>query len=383
VPAVIRPTPTTTTTPTTTPTTTLTTTAPRTPADDGPADDGPADDGRTEDSRTDDDGSGLDGPNGDGPNGDGPNGNGPHPGGSSGGSGLLPTGIEMRVALTTLLGLDDRPAEIPGLGPVLADVARRVAARQLRGAEWRFAVCDPDGYLLLGGVTRNRPTTIPGTSAGPAGGRSRGGIVELQVTAAQLDQLAAKAADPAAEHLPPGWAGLVADLAAQYADRHRLSAALNGRPDDRFPHAALARHIQIRDRACTHPCCTRPARRCELDHTIDHAAGGKTLDDNIGPGCKRHHRYKHQLNWRLTQPQPGIFVWTSPLGQVYRTRGDPILPPLPDPLPGPPEPANDDDISDPYVWWKGPILRDLTPKPKPEPRPPPQPPEPDDDEPPF
>ena len=72
------------------------------------------------------------------------------------------------VALATLMGLDERPAEIAGLGPVLADVARRVAARQLRGAEWRFAVTDSDGYLVLGGITRQRPTTIPGrTGIGP------------------------------------------------------------------------------------------------------------------------------------------------------------------------------------------------------------------------
>ena len=45
-------------------------------------------------------------------------------------------GVEVRVGLATLLGLDERPGEIPGLGPVLPGVARDLVARQQRGAEW-------------------------------------------------------------------------------------------------------------------------------------------------------------------------------------------------------------------------------------------------------
>ena len=289
--------------------------------------------------------------------------------------GAAPIGIEVRVGLASLLGLDERPAEIAGLGPVLADVARRVAARQLRGAEWRFAVTDPDGYLVLGGITRHRPTTISGTTGS---GRSRGGVVELQVSADQLDRLAAAAVTGS---LPLGWAGLVSDIAAQFARRDMLLADLDKRPDGRFPSAALARHVQIRDRTCSHPCCRRPARRCELDHTVDHAHGGSTTRKNIGPGCRKHHWFKHRLRWRLSQPEPGVFVWVSPLGQVYRTRGEPILPPLPDPVPGLVEP----ETSDHYARCEGPTLRvpHKRPAPKPGPRPPPEPAEPADDEPPF
>ena len=286
-------------------------------------------------------------------------------------SGAAPVGIEVRVGLATLMGLDERPAEIAGLGPVLADVARRVTARQMRGAEWRFAVTDPDGYLVVGGITRRRPTTIPGTTGI---GRSRGGVVELQVSADELDRLAAAAATGS---LPLGWAGLVADIAAQFAGRDTLLADLDKGSDGRFPSAALTRHVQIRDRTCSHPCCRRPARRCELDHTIDHAKGGSTTRKNIGPGCKKHHWFKHQLRWRLSQPEPGVFVWVSPLGQVYRTRGEAILPPLPEPIAGPVEPEESDD----YARCEGPtlLIPHKRPVPKPEPR---SPPEPTDDEPP-
>ena len=265
-------------------------------------------------------------------------------------------GIEVRIGLTTLLGLDERPGEIPGLGPILAPVARAVVNRQLRGAEWRFAVTDDEGHLLLAGVTRHRPSGF--FAVAQSVGRCRGGIVELQVSTAQLDRLA--------EGPTPEWAGVVTDIVARYAGRHAVLAGLDERPHDRFPAAALARHIQVRDRTCSHPGCRRPARRCDLDHTRDHARGGTTVRENLGPGCARHHRFKHELGWQLAQPYPGIFEWTSPLGQVYRTRGEPIAPPLPEPLPRPDEPPATGGC-----WYEGPILRRPDPPSQTEARPPP------------
>jgi hypothetical protein len=160
--------------------------------DDGPADGGPADDGPADD-----------GPDDVGPNEPGPEG--PDAAGPDA-DGRVRTGIEIRVGLATLLGLDEQPGEIPGLGPVLAEVARAVVARQVRGAEWRFAVTDPDGYLLLAGVTRRRPrdTGVADRPSAP----SRGGIVELQVPAEQLAQLAANEAGPAGR--AEQWAAVVA-----------------------------------------------------------------------------------------------------------------------------------------------------------------------------
>jgi Domain of unknown function (DUF222) len=252
---------------------------------------------------------------------------GPVPG-HTGTRATTPTGVEIRVGLATLLGLDERPGEIPGLGPVLPGVARDLVARQQRGAEWRFAVTDPDGHLLLAGMTRHRPRVTPG--AEPTIGRCSGGIVELQIDADQLTELVELISDQATEPTAPpaitAWTTVIADIAAQFAGRHALLAALDGRPLDRFPGPALARHVQVRDRTCSHPGCGRPARRCDLDHTRDHARGGLTVRSNLGPGCSRHHPLKHGRGWTLTQPRPGLFEWTSPLGQVYRTRGEPIMP---------------------------------------------------------
>lgn len=65
--------------------------------------------------------------------------------------------VEIRVDLTTLLRLDDKAGEIPGWGPVIADVARQIT-ELLHDGKWRFAVDLPDTDQPLTGITRRRPT---------------------------------------------------------------------------------------------------------------------------------------------------------------------------------------------------------------------------------
>jgi hypothetical protein len=67
--------------------------------------------------------------------------------------------VDVRVDLETLLGLDDAPGEIPGWGPVIADVARRLVNEQ-DDARLRVTVTDPvSGEPIHIGVTRRRPDT--------------------------------------------------------------------------------------------------------------------------------------------------------------------------------------------------------------------------------
>jgi hypothetical protein len=66
--------------------------------------------------------------------------------------------IDLRVDLTTLAGLDESPAEIPGWGPVIADIARKVAHAQTK-SEWRALATDPeDGQPRALVTTKRRPT---------------------------------------------------------------------------------------------------------------------------------------------------------------------------------------------------------------------------------
>ena len=54
---------------------------------------------------------------------------------------------------------------------------------------------------------------------------------------------------------------------------------------------------------------------CHLDHTRAYPYG-PTADYNLGPFCEPHHLIKHHSRWRVTQPQPGVFEWTSPTGHT-------------------------------------------------------------------
>jgi hypothetical protein len=79
----------------------------------------------------------------------------------------------------------------------------------------------------------------------------------------------------------------------------------------------LRRHLRVRDEHCRFPGCRMPARRCDIDHTIDHALGGQTSAANLAHLCRRHHTLKHQTAWTVTQRHGGVLEWTSPTGRVY------------------------------------------------------------------
>ncbi len=65
--------------------------------------------------------------------------------------------IEVVVPATTLLGLDNDPAELTGYGPIPADLARRIAA----DGTWRRLLTDPvNGAVLEASTTRHDPGTL-------------------------------------------------------------------------------------------------------------------------------------------------------------------------------------------------------------------------------
>ena len=127
---------------------------------------------------------------------------------------------------------------------------------------------------------------------------------------------------------------MVAEIARRYVARDTELARLDTDWAARFPGAGLRRHVQMRDRTCVAPGCRRAACKTDIDHTRDHARGGATVRANMAPLCLPHHTMKHRGGWTLTQPEPGWFHWRSPLGQLYRTRGEPIAVDLPRPVPG-------------------------------------------------
>ncbi len=65
--------------------------------------------------------------------------------------------VDIRVDLTTLTGLDEKPGEIPGWGPVLADIARQIVTEQPE-SEWRVTLTEENGEPVAVTTTKRRPT---------------------------------------------------------------------------------------------------------------------------------------------------------------------------------------------------------------------------------
>jgi hypothetical protein len=150
--------------------------------------------------------------------------------------------------------------------------------------------------------------------------------VEVHVTV-PLTTLLGLHADPGElEGYGPIPAELARELANNATWRRIVTDPVDGTVLDvgrrRYPSAALARHVQTRDKTCRFPGCPRKARKSDIDHTRRHVDGGGTHDGQLSSLCRHHHRLKDEdtepTGWTLAQPAPGHLQWTSPTGRVYR-----------------------------------------------------------------
>lgn len=92
--------------------------------------------------------------------------------------------------------------------------------------------------------------------------------------------------------------------------------------DTYTPTEPMRRFLRARDQHCRFPGCRTPTHRCDIDHTHDHARGGRTRTDNLSHLCRRHHALKHPditdtHRWTAHQRPDGTITWTSPLGRTY------------------------------------------------------------------
>lgn len=111
--------------------------------------------------------------------------------------------------------------------------------------------------------------------------------------------------------------------------------------DTYTPSKQLQRLLRARDQHCRWPGCTTTATRCDIDHTIPWADGGRTRHDNLAHLCRRHHTLKGaQLSrarrWKVEHTTPGVLTFTSPMGHTYTDQPTPM-------------PAFHDDQPDPAV----------------------------------
>jgi hypothetical protein len=231
---------------------------------------------------------------------------------------------EVRVELATVLGINEHPAEIPPWGYVPAARARQLIAG-MQAAEWRYVLCDPAGRAIDGGLIQSRPAT--GSGEPVRRDPRRGGIVELGVPAGQLERIAAT------QTRSGQWEPVLVELASRAQERGRDPDTDSRDTSRRTPGAVLRRWIELRDRQCVHPCCRAPARTTDQDHRIGYAQGGPTIAANLSTPCRHDHRLKDEAGWAMHRPEPGITLWTSPLGHRYESRRPPVIPTVPEPYP--------------------------------------------------
>jgi len=274
-----------------------------------------------------------DDPPDDGPRDGGPRDGGPRDGGigTPPAPGVLPAGFAGRINLTiplaTLLGLADRPGELPGLGPVdpalTRDLAR--AAAQNPKTSYCVTVTDQQGHAIGHGCARPEPKNRARTAEQPEPRPPRGHDPPGRPGTSLRPEFTFTGSG---DHGPPGGYGA-----------WRLSTGIPGRPDllialdpiatdtcdHRFearghdPGVKLRHLTQIRHATCTGPTCRRPSAQSDFEHNIPYEAGGRTCMCNSGPKCRHEHRLKQHPRWKVEQITPATFRWTTPSGRQYLT----------------------------------------------------------------
>jgi hypothetical protein len=175
------------------------------------------------------------------------------------------------------------PGEVAGYGPVDAQTSRELGGLLARdpATRWCLTLTGADGRAVAHACARRGPADSDPVMAWAAGLRER-----LLV----LESGTCRHAREAAGYVPP---------------------------------PRLRHLVTVRQRRCCFPGCRRPARQCDLDHTIPYDQGGRTCECNLAPLCRRHHRAKQAPGWQLTQDQPGVMTWRLPSGRRYQTTGPP------------------------------------------------------------
>ena len=218
---------------------------------------------------------GGDGPDGSGGN-DGPGygTDGPRPGLGRGVGPSLAALVTITIPAATLHGRSQAPGQAGGFGPLDGDDARDLAAAAARHprTRWCITAVNPDGTAAAHGC-------LPGRHPPPGPG-------------------------------PPSLAITMTPVARGPCGHTRAEAGYH-------PSRALQHLIRARNARCTAPGCSRPAARCDLDHTRPWDQGGPSCECNLAPLCRHHHRCKQAQGWSLEQPEPGVLVWRTPSGRTY------------------------------------------------------------------
>ncbi|HVQ87712.1 MAG TPA: DUF222 domain-containing protein [Actinomycetes bacterium] len=121
---------------------------------------------------------------------------------------------------------------------------------------------------------------------------------------------------------PNTWRRLVTDP----VDGHLLDYG----PVVRSAPPKLHAYVVNRHTTCCFPGCNQPSKKADLDHEPPWQAdgkGGRTSAEGLRPLCRRHHRLRTFLGWKIDHLRDGGVRWTSPSGQIWNIPPPPVLGP--------------------------------------------------------
>ena len=87
---------------------------------------------------------------------------------------------------------------------------------------------------------------------------------------------------------------------------------------------ALRRALRLRDKGCRFPGCTNT--RVDSHHVVPWSRGGETKLGNLVSVCRKHHRYMHELGFRVEVRTGGSLAFFAPAG--WEVKPVPDSPPL-------------------------------------------------------
>lgn len=108
----------------------------------------------------------------------------------------------------------------------------------------------------------------------------------------------------------------LANVKVDYKDAYEIAKQCSAKHD---PTEALRFLVQLRDLTCRFPGCTVEAHRCDIDHVINHEAGGWTTLSNLQCLCRNHHNAKTDRRVHATMTATGEVTWYRADGSLIAT----------------------------------------------------------------
>ena len=231
--------------------------------------------------------------------------------------------VNLVLPLSTWLGWSPSPGEVAGFGPLDAADSQALAAALARdpATKWCLTVTGADGRAVAHGCAKAGPGQPP---AEPIGRPARPGQPPTEPIGRPARPCPGEGRglrEGPGPPLPPVLGAWLAGVNLAWLETGECSHRRES-PGYR-PSRDLAHLIQVRQVTCTAPGCRRPAASCDFEHTVPYQQGGRSCECNCGPCCRRHHRAKQAAGWQLSQPCPGVFVWSTPHGRSYQTEPEP------------------------------------------------------------